>query len=263
MNIFISYFKALYKARYVLLAFGEQDFKNKYRHSFLGIGWALLNPLMLVIVIGVVFSTIMGQPIEKFIPFLFAGLLPWIFLTEVALGGANSFISAEGYIKQVPQPLEIYTVRPLFVGIIQLVFALSAFLILYIIYTPQNMSWSMFYVIPAIFIFSLVAVGLSTFFATITVFFRDFSHILGILFQALFYITPIIFPSDTLRGTQFQWLFEYNPFYYLLEIIRTPLLGMGVPGIEFWYISLGFALIINFLAIVLLNKVKRNIAPSL
>ncbi len=263
MNIFTSYFKALYSGRYVLLAFGLQDFKNKYRHSFLGMGWALLNPLMLVIVIGVVFSTIMGQPIEKFIPFLFSGLLPWMFLTEVAVGGANSFINAEGYIKQVPQPIEIYTLRTLLVGFIQLTFALSSFLILYIIYVPENMTLAMFYVIPGILILGVVAMGLSTLFSIITVFFRDFSHILGIAFQALFYITPIIFPSDMLRGSKFQWIYEYNPFYYLLEIIRTPLLGNGVPEIKFWLISIGFALSVNFLAIVLLHRVKRSIATSL
>ena len=89
--------KSLFEFRFVLLSLVRQDLKNKYRNSILGIGWSLLYPLGLVAIIGVVYSQLMGQPLRDFIPYLFSGLIPWMFITQCADGGTMTFLNAEGY----------------------------------------------------------------------------------------------------------------------------------------------------------------------
>lgn len=258
-----KYFKNIFTARFILFNLVNQDLKSRYRQSLLGIGWSLATPLGLVTIIGFVFSTVLGQPIKEFIPFLFSGLMPWLFIVQSAEGGTGAFISAEGYLKQTNTPMEIFPLRNTMGAMVQLCNSLIAFFLVYLFLAIEKFNYNMLLVPLSLIIFFMLGVALSNLSALVNTFYRDYGHIQSLFFQGLFYATPIMFPANLLKGKAFEWIYKYNPFYYMIEIIRNPLLGKGTPHLYYWFIAAGFAFVLYVISILLLNKVGRRIVYKL
>jgi len=244
--------------RYVLISLVKQDLKNKYRNSILGIGWSLLYPLGLVSIIGLVFSQIMGQPLKEFIPYLFSGLIPWMFLTQCADAGTMTFLNAEGYIKQTRLPISIFPLRTSLGAFIQLLISLSAFLIINIFIDINSFNLKMLLVFPALFLWLLLGISVSMLSGLVNTYFRDFIHIQSLMLQGLFYGTPIVFPAKLLHGGGFEWLYQWNPLFYILEVIRQPLLG-SYPTVQAWVVSSSVIVFLFITATLLLKRVGRKI----
>ena len=109
-------------------------------------------PLGLVLIIGGVYSVIWSQNPVEFIPRLFTGLTPWIFITSSAEGGATCFASAEGYIKQTTTNVEIFPLRSSTVALVNYLYSAIAFFAVYLFLAPENFSFRMLLCIPGILV---------------------------------------------------------------------------------------------------------------
>lgn len=254
-----DYFRSLYSARFILRSLVYQDFKNKYRNSLLGFGWSLLTPLGLVMIIGGVFSQVMRQNMAEFIPYLFSGLIPWFYIAQSAEGGSHAFISAEGYIKQTQTPVVIFPIRVALGALIQLVISIVAFLIISVLINSAVLTFHTLFLLLALPLWMILGVALATISAVINTYIRDFMHVQTLLLQALFYATPIIFPAKLLNGTNFMWLYEWNPYYYVIEIIRNPLQGLPVKSGADWTVAISFIMIVFVAAVILIQATGRKI----
>jgi ABC-type polysaccharide/polyol phosphate export permease len=262
-EINVSYFKNAYRGRYILINLVKQDLKNRYRNSVLGMAWTFLTPLGLVLVIGSVYSVVFGLAMKDFIPFLFSGIIPWLYLSNCAEAGTGAYINAQGYIKQTQAPIEIFPARVALGAFVNLLFSLIAYFAIYLIISPQKFSLNMFMAIPALIIWLIIGIGWSSIVSIVNLYLRDFQPLQSLGLQALFYVTPIIYQPDSLRAKHYAWVFLSNPIYYLLEILRSPLLGNAIPPIKYWLISLAIMLVVVFTAITVSKKVGRKIAFKL
>lgn len=120
INVFAEYFRGIWLDRFILASLVNKDLQIKYKRSKLGVAWAILTPLGLVLIIGGVYSIIFGAEPKTFIPLLFAGLTPWIFLNSTADGGTLAFIGAEGYLKQTIVNAQIFPLRITLVNFVNL-----------------------------------------------------------------------------------------------------------------------------------------------
>lgn len=254
----MNYFKNIYKSRYILRNLVSQDLRNRYRSSVIGVGWTLLTPLGLVVIIGTVFSTILGQPIRDFLPYLFSGLMPWLYIVQCADGGTMSFISAEGYIKQTQTPIEIFPMRVALGAYVNLLYSLLAFSFVYVVLKPEKYSFYMLPVIISLVLLLLLGIALSTLSAILNTYFRDYAPLQSLMLQGLFYATPIMFPAEMLNKPNIKWVYEWNPFYYIMDIIRQPLLGDPV-YINSWIVAPLFIIVLLSVAIFLMNRIGRSI----
>ncbi|WP_213618978.1 ABC transporter permease [Paenibacillus sp. J22TS3] len=254
----MRYFNNLYKARYILMNLVSQDLRNKYRNSVIGVGWSLLTPLGLVVIIGVVFSTVLGQPIRDFIPYLFSGLMPWLYIVQCADGGTGAFISAEGYIKQTQTPVEIFPVRVAAGAFINFLYSLIAFSAVYIFLKPEKYGINMLPIFISLLLLLLFGIALSTISAVINTYFRDFGPLQSLFLQGLFYATPIMFPAELLNKPYVKWIYEWNPLYYIMDMIRKPLLGDPVYFTS-WIVAPIFILTLFFIAIAIMTRIGRAI----
>lgn len=250
--------KSLVEYRFVLGSLVKQDLKNKYRNSILGVGWSLLYPLGLVSIIGLVFSQIMGQSLREFVPYLFSGLLPWMFLTQCADAGTMTFLNAEGYIKQTRIPIIIFPLRTALGAFVQLLISVSAFLLIYLFIDIQSFNFGMLLIIPALGLWLLFGIAVSMISGLVNTYFRDFVHIQSLLMQGLFYTTPIIYPVELLKGGRFEWLYQWNPLFYILETLRQPLTGKEA-SILSWVISVIIIISMLSVALLLIKRVGRKI----
>jgi ABC-type polysaccharide/polyol phosphate export permease len=250
-------FLRIYKYRYVLVNLVRQDLKNKYRNSWLGVGWSLASPIGLVAIIGAVFSVVLKQSINDFLPYLYSGLIPWMYFVACADGGSYSFINAEGYIKQTQTPLEIFPIRMALVPFVQLLYSLVAYFIMFLFLKPEKFSLTMLMVPISLLIWLLLGISVSYLAASLHTYFRDYAPMQSLVLQGLFYATPIMYPAETIKGN-FSWIVKYNPIYYFLEIIRHPLLGEPLPSLHEWFIVLGVLTFILLLSIIINHFIGRK-----
>ncbi|MFE0559236.1 ABC transporter permease [Paenibacillus sp. NPDC058910] len=255
----MSFFKNVYSARHILLSLTRQDLKNKYRNSVMGMLWNFLSPLGIVVIIGTVYSVVFRTPIEELIPYLFSGLLPWLFFTGSAEGGSLSFLSSQGYIKQTQVPVEIFPLRVSLVNFINLLISIVAFFLIYAFINPHSFGLKMLLVIPGLIIWLFFCSSWAIISAIVNLYVRDFQPLQSLVVQGLFYLSPIIYKPEMLNHSNFHWLYLLNPFYYLLEIIRRPLLGEEPASLQSWGISIILTIILCEIAILLINKIGRKI----
>jgi ABC-2 type transport system permease protein len=195
-----------------------KELKVRYKRSVLGFLWALLNPALMMLVLTLVFSTVMRFPIKHFSIFLLSVLLPWTFFSQ-SMGYAVEAIVGNGeLIKKVAVPKLVFPVAAVVSNIINLLLSLIPLAILVpLIRHPFYWTW-LYLPVPmlALIIFTL---GVTFFFATANVYYRDFSHIIQVVLTAWFYFTPIIYGLDMIPAKR-QWLFKLNPLLYVTNGFR-------------------------------------------
>lgn len=118
------YLRSIWDYRYFLLSLVSNDLRSRYRGSVIGLGWSLLNPVLMTAVLCFAFSTIFHLEARKFAPPLFAGLTIWNFIAGVTQQGCTSFLQAECYIRQQPVPMALYPLRTVLATAFHLVIGL-------------------------------------------------------------------------------------------------------------------------------------------
>lgn len=237
---------------------GWQDVKLRYRRSVLGAFWITISMGILIATIGVVFSQIFKSPIEDYLPFLAIGIIFWNFLSSVITEGCFSFIAAEAMIKQLPVPLFVHVLRVVWRNIIILCHNLVILPVLFFFLSkPVDVSILLFIPGFCLVLFNLIWMALIL--GLICTRYRDFPQIVTSLLQIVFYLTPVIWlPSALPQHTRF-YLLDLNPVYYMLEVIRGPLLG-ELPSVATWVMLLGMAGIGWVVAVILFGHAKKRLA---
>lgn len=261
--MFKDYFKGIWRDRFILFSLVNSDLQMKYRRSKLGVLWSILMPLGLSLIIGGVYSIIYNVDPKEFIPLIFAGLNPWIFLSGTADGGTVAFIGSEGYLKQTSVNAQIFPLRIALVNFINLLYALLAFLTIYLFIQPDLVGPKMLMTIPGLILIFCFALSMANIAATVNLNIRDYQPMQSLLMQGMFYATPILYPVQMLSERGFSVLYKWNPFYYFIEIIKVPIQGASIPEWPVYVIALAIALTVFMVSIVLVMKTKKGIAFKL
>ncbi len=205
-----------------------RDFKTRYKRSYLGILWSLLNPLLLILVYTLAFDYIMKIRVKDFPMFFMCGFLPWSYFSA-GITTALSSLSDSGYlIKAVYFPREIL---PLSIVLSCLLHFLITFLFVFPIlliygYLPQ---WS-YLSLPLIILLQTIFVfGLSLFLSSIHVYFRDLRYILDVILMAWFWLTPVVYPAS-LISERYLFFYKLNPMTLFVTAYRQILLDGVLPA---------------------------------
>lgn len=261
--MFREYFSGIYKNRFILISLVNRDLIQKYRRSILGIAWSIITPLGLAIIIGTIYSLLFNTEPKILIPLLFAGINPWNFLAGCADSGTSAFISAEGYIKQSTVSSQIFPLRTVLTNMINLLYSILTFFAIYLFLEPDLFSVKMLMVIPGLIIIFIFSWGIANLTSIITLSLRDFQPLQSLILQGLFYITPIIYPVEMLREKGSNIIVDINPFYYLLEVVRTPMLGKELPSLNIYLIAISISIGVFLFSITIYMKIKNTISYKL
>ncbi len=189
------YFQNIWARRYFWLSLVQVDLRARYRGSLVGIGWSLLHPIAMTTILCGVFCTIFHQTIADFAPYLMAGLTYWIFITTTSIQGAECFFTGESYIRQHPAPMAIYPLRTMLGAAFH--FLMGYLLVIVVSLMFNGITFigvtALLSLIPTLILLTTFGWALSILFGLATVRFRDFKHLSEIGFQALFYLTPIMY----------------------------------------------------------------------
>ncbi|MGH7848210.1 MAG: ABC transporter permease [Candidatus Binatia bacterium] len=251
---------SLWEYRDLLLFLVRRDVKVRYRQTFLGILWAILQPGLMTIVFFVFFGQLAGVPSDG-IPypvFVFCGLLPWQLFASALSESSNSLVANEKLITKVFFPRLIIPVSAALVGLVDFFFG---FLVLLgvMIYWGISLAWTV-WMLP-FFLFLALAAALSAgiWLAALNVQYRDVRYAIPFIIQLWFFLSPIVYPSSMLPE-RWRWLYSVNPMSGVIEGMRWALLGHS------GYLDIKLAVSIIAMAVLLVSglyyfrRVERHFA---
>jgi ABC-type polysaccharide/polyol phosphate export permease len=225
-----AYLRSVWSTRFFLMSLVKYDLNTRYRRSILGIGWSLLQPIGMTIVLCVVFHRLFGLNIREYGTFLLAGLAFWGFFTNAVILGCQCFFQAEPYMRQYPAPLAIYPLRSTLGAMFHLCMALGIVLLLTWILNGFGNVPMLLSLVPTLLVLIVFGWSVSTLAGLANTHFPDSQHLIDLGLQALFYMTPIIYPPEMLEAKGLGWLITLNPIASVLELIRQPILYAELPS---------------------------------
>jgi len=207
-----------------------RDIKVRYRHSALGLIWTVLNPLLMMVVITIVFSTLFKQNIPNFPIYYLSGSLLFSFNSESTTTALYSMISNASLIKKVYIPKYLFPFSNVVSGLVNLGFSLIAMFIVMVVTGAPFHATLMLIPLP-IFYTLLFSTGLGILLAALTVFFRDISHFYSVFILAWTYLTPVFYPVEILPPMAMK-LMQLNPMYHYISFMRELVLYGNFPSMR-------------------------------
>ena len=227
-----AYMSELWRLRHFWMALVRNDLRNRYRRSVLGLGWSLLQPIAMTIVLCTVFAGVFGMSLSEYAAYLLSGLTFWSFISTAAISGCQSFFQSEPYIRQHRTPLAIYPLRTTLGAGYHFLIGMGVVLVAVGIFSGFPNPLVLLGLVPSLGLLFVFAWSLAVCTGTLNVLFHDTQHLLEIVLQILFYITPIIYKPEILIKRHMGWAIQFNPFAVLLDLVRRPLLDGSLPAVE-------------------------------
>ena len=255
-------FKELYQFKDLFLTLAWRDFRVRYAQTTIGLLWAVLQPVVTLLILSLVFGRFVG--VETTVPhilFTVAGMSIWSYFSYVMTNSGNSIISSQNMVKQIYFPRLIIPLSKAVVGFIDFGVSLVIMIILMLYYgvAPSANVWlaPLFILIGVI---AALAVGI--WLSALTVRYRDFQHIVPFMVQIGLYITPVAYPAEFAAQKLPEWastIFYLNPMAGVVQGFRWSMFGGESPG-SLMFVSFGMIILLFISGLFYFNKVEGEMA---
>ena len=225
---FIREINEAFRYRYLIWQLISRNIKIRYKRSFLGIAWSMLNPLGMMIVMAIVFSTIFGRDLNYPV-YLLCGLLAWGFFSESSTMMMNNMIWGSSLLHRIYMPRTAFALSSVGTGLVNLFLAIGPLLLVMLFTGVPIRSAVLFAPIPIILIL-MFTLGVGLTLSVGAMYFADISEIFKVVLRAWMYLTPIIYPESLLFDNGYGWLLRINPMYYLIRVFRGPFQAGVLPS---------------------------------
>lgn len=223
----------------------KRDLKIKYRRSFLGYVWSLMNPLLMMWILTIVFSYVFRFDIANYPLYLITGQIVFNFFSESTTAAMSSIISNAGLLKKVYLPKMVFPLASVASSFINMIFSLSAIFIV-MLATKAKLTVVLALLPVAMLVLFIFSLGISLMISALAVFFRDLFHLYGVLLTAMSFATPIFYPANIIPA-DLQYILQYNPLFYMVSLFREIIIYGIPPALD----ELGICLLIGLLSVVL------------
>jgi ABC-2 type transport system permease protein len=251
----------LLRYRDLVLALVARDLKVRYRRSMIGFVWTMLQPLLTMLVLRTVFSTLFQAKSTEvpynYAVFVLAGLLFWNFFSQSIVSSMNSLRGNAGLLQKLPVPTVVFPLATVLSGLVNLVLALVP-LFLILLVTGHPLRPSLFFLPVSILLVALFTLGAGLLLAPLSVFFSDVVELVGMLLTLLMYLTPIIYPKDIVPA-DWRWVVRYNPIRSILEVFRDPIYQGEIPPLSHLGVAVGVAVLALVIGGVVFTRTSDRI----
>jgi lipopolysaccharide transport system permease protein len=237
-----------------------REIKARYKQSFLGFFWIVLNPFFQMMIMSFVFSKIlkMGNLGVPYPLFIYAGLLPWLFMVNSLSSAMNVFISDASLIKKIYFPREILVLSTLLAKTFDFFLSFLIFILMMIVFkvafSPFILFFFLIFLIEFLFVYSLSLV-LSAF----NLYYRDVQYLFNLIITLWFYVTPVIYAVEFFPE-KYRIVFQLNPMAVFINAYRQVFLGGDFPKWSSLGIGVLLSLILFFVAKKIFAKLEKNFA---
>ena len=254
--------KELFSYKDLFLTLTWRDFRVRYAQTSIGFLWALIQPVVSIVLISFIFSGIVGIKTDTpHILFVASGMGLWIYFSFVMTNSGDSIIASQNMIKKVYFPRLIIPLSKAMVGFVEfgITILIIVFLMIYFQISPSSNIWmAPFFVLIGI----MAALGVGIWLSALTVRYRDFKHIVPFIVQIGYFITPIGYPVSLVQEKfppYLQSIYYLNPMAGVIQGFRWSILGGEAPG-NLMYISFGMVLLLFVTSLLYFKKVEGQMA---
>jgi len=232
----LNHVRELTRYRELLYRLTLREIKVRYKQSLIGIAWAVLQPLLMMLIFTLVFSVLMTMPTDD-IPypiFSYCALLPWTFFATSLNSASQSVVSNAPLIKKIYFPRELFPISSILSAFVDFAIAGMIFLGMMFFYKiPLTTSLSFF---PVIFVIQIVfTLGVSFFLSAINVYYRDIRYAVPLGIHIWMYASPIIYPVS-LVPERFRTAYMLNPMAGIIDSYRDVFIKGVAP--DFYYLGI-------------------------
>jgi ABC-type polysaccharide/polyol phosphate export permease len=233
----------------------QRDLISRYKRSFLGVAWTMLNPLGTMLILTLVFSRLF-QSVQGYPIYVLSGLVGWTFFSQTTSAALNQNVWGGSLLHRIYLPRTAFTMSALGTGLVNLILA---FVPLAIIMVALRYPFhpSIFFLPVSILFLAVFTLGIGLLFSTLAIYFPDVVDMFQVALTAWMYLTPIIYPAEIIPLAYQQWMLRLNPMYYFIEIMRQPVYDGTIPSIHFLAVG-GMIAIITLLVGWLVFTWKAN-----
>jgi len=252
-------FKELWAYRELFWVLTLRDIKVRYKQTVLGVLWAVLQPVLTMLIFTVVFGGLAKIPSDgyPYAVFVFAALLPWTFFANAVTASSSSLINASNMVSKVYFPRLIIPLSSIGAGLVDLAISTG---VLFALMAWFGVGWSLNLLFIPVLLLAVIftALGVGTLLSALTVAYRDFRFVVPFLVQIWMYVTPVVY-SVSLVPEKWQWLLFLNPMTGVVEAFRSAFLDrpFDLPSIA---ISLVVSVLIFIVGVAYFERVERRFA---
>lgn len=231
-------FKELYDYRQIISQLVMQQLLTRYRRTIFGYLWTVLNPLLMMGITAVVFSHIFRFGLRDYAVFLLAGSVPWTLFANCLVQAGGSIVSNEGLLKKIYIPKLVFPVSTAIGNLLDSLFSLCAlFVVAFLV--GAKISFALLFLPVAFVLLFVFSLGLTLVLSVVMVYLRDMQHLIGVMLQAWFFLTPVMYQLEAI-SPKLQHLIIYNPMVYFIDLFRAPIYASALPSLQ----TLGIATVL-------------------
>ena len=241
-----------------------RDITVRYKQTVLGFAWAVVQPLMMTFIFTLIFGRFVKIPTDPYpYPvFAFAGLIPWALFSQGMSAAALSLINQQHLLTKVYFPRLFVPIASATVFVVDLLISMGLYMVLLTAYGllgyPMYLGWGLL-TLPALILLTLVAtLGPGLMLAALTVFYRDFKHLVPFLIQICMYVVPVIYPASMI-GPVWRLVLSINPMFGIINAYRSAILGTPWDLVSL-SISTTVAVALFILSLYYFRKTERDFA---
>ena len=231
--------KDVLKFKDLIIQLVRRDIISRYKRSFLGILWTMLNPLGTMIVLSVVFSRMFDMR-GAYPAFIITNLVAFNFFSQTTTASLGSMLGGSDLFQRIYLPRTAFVLSTIGTGIVNILFSLVPLFIIYI-FTKTPVKETIILLPVAILFLAAFALGFSLILSTFVVFFPDIAEMYPILLTAWMYLTPIIYPEEMLADVLGGWLLRLNPLYRLIRFFRLVTFDGAYPTMQEFIFAMLFS----------------------
>ncbi len=253
--------KALYRYRALVSALVTRHLSIRYRGSLLGFFWSLLNPLCLMLVYTLVFSYYMRFNQPNYAIFLFAGLLPWLWLSSGLIEGTSSIAGSGHLITKSMFPAHVLPLVSVLVNFVNLLLSLPL-LFIFMWVAGLEFHWTLA-LLPFVLIAQMLLLyGAALLLGSLNVYYRDVQHLLGNILTFVFFLCPIIYPAEAVPAA-LKFTLLLNPAALLTTFYHCLILEGTLPALSAVSYLVVCVLIVLILGNLVYERYKESFAEAL
>ncbi len=219
--------RGIFQYRDLIFQLIRRDIVTRYKRSVLGIAWTMLQPLGMMVIMTVVFSSLF-HGVAGYPTYILSGLVAWTFFSQTTTSAIYQVVWGGALFRRIYLPHTSFVVSAIGTGIVNLTLSIVPLIVLMLV-TGRQLHWSILFVPVAMILLASFALGVGLILSALGVYFPDVVEMYQIVLTAWMYLTPIIYPEEILPETYRFWITNLNPMYHMVKIFRKPIYAGSLP----------------------------------
>ena len=254
--------KELIEYKELFYFFTWRDVKVKYKQTTLGFLWAILQPLIMMVIFTFFIGKTMNVPSDdmEYPVFAFSGLILWTVFSSGVTNAGNSMVSNAQIIKKIYFPRLVIPISSILVSVFDFLIGFVVFIVLIVFYQqPVDVLRAFIFWPSALFVAVIATFGPGCLLAALNVKYRDFRYVIPFLVQALLFLTPVIYPISIVSNVWLKYVLAMNPMFAAITLFRLPMINAS-PDFTLLGISLLSGVLFFFIGLLYFRKTEMYFA---